>query len=290
MAVNTEVITDGTPPVTPTAPSDGSSPPPVIDQPTNEWRDWLLQQDEELQNDTILQPFKSFKEVAKSLSETKRWADGRVKLPDENTPPEEVNKFYSRLGVPEKPEEYQFSKVELPEGTAIDLSLLDAFKPVFHEAKLTRAQADKIQATYLKTVGEQQIKLVQEYQAEVAQKIEVLKNRWGDSYDAKLNQAIRFFNAAAPVSVRAYVEKNGLGNDADFIEWMYDQSVKTGEDTFRPGTPSDSEFKTLDDEIKAINNQIGSAEFRALGERDPKRLEIIKKREELYSKRYPQSE
>ena len=150
-----------------------------------------------------------------------------VKMPDENTPPDEVNKFYSRLGVPDKPEGYEFSKVDVPAGVGIDPTLVDSFKPIFLDAKLTKTQADKIQAAYLKSVTEQHNRLVQEYTTELNQKVEVLKGRWGDEFESKVGLAQRYFNKSAPPNVKAYVERNGLGNDPDFIEWMYQKGVET---------------------------------------------------------------
>jgi hypothetical protein len=239
---------------------------------------WLLSMPEELQNENLLQNFKTPEALARGYVETKKWADGRVKMPSEDASPEDLNQFYGRLGVPESPDKYEFTPVEAPAG--FDPKAVDEFRPVFHGLKLTKAQADGVQKAYLEKMKVQQDALVANYNTEKNQKIEVLRGRWGDKYDSNLEIAQRFFADASP-AVQAYIEQNGLGNHPDFIEFLYQKGTQTLEDTYRPGGDP-MVTKTLDDQIKAV-----TAELIALPEGDPRRKDVLTKRDALFNQRYP---
>jgi hypothetical protein len=254
---------------------------PVVDPvvPNN----WLLSMPEELQNDPSLNTFPDVERLARSYVETKRMVGDRFKLPDENTPADEVQKFYSRLGVPDTPEQYEFTKVDVPTAVVVEPTQLNAFKKVFHDAKLTKSQADKVQSEYLKTIAAQHNQLVQEYTTQMRQQEEVLKGRWGDSFENNKDLAIRTFEKNATPSLKVTVEKEGWGNNPDFIELFYNLGVATGEDKFVTGGPV--EAKSLDGEIKQVETELFN-----LSEGDPRYKELLKKRDELYNKRYPQPE
>lgn len=75
-----------------------------------------------------------------------------IGVPTSESPIEEWNNFYNKMGRPENPDGYEFDAVELPEElkrTDDDLALMSK---IFHEAGLTKEQAKKVLAETDKAV------------------------------------------------------------------------------------------------------------------------------------------
>jgi hypothetical protein len=78
--------------------------------------------------------------------------EGLVKVPGEGATPEEIAAFHKGLGVPEKPEDYDFTP---PEGADWNTDLIDQFKPVFHKLGVPPKAARELAAMHEQLVGEQ---------------------------------------------------------------------------------------------------------------------------------------
>jgi hypothetical protein len=264
---------------TPTEPVTGPVTEPVT-EPVAE-PNWLLSLPEEYQNSEILNQYKTIEDLAKGHIETKRMVGDRVKIPDENTTPEDVAKFYSRLGRPETPDGYEFTQVEMPPTLPIDENLLKGFKSKAHELGLTKKQADGVYVDYLNNIKEMNSKIIADYEAGVNQQLEVLKTRWGDQFEANKAAAINSFKQLASPSLQATVEKEGWGNHPDFVELFHKISVATSEDNLRPsGTPV---FSSLDEKIKTLHKEVADMPHGATG-----RKEKLEQLERLYKERYPE--
>lgn len=261
------------------APDDIGTPDVPDAAPAAE-QNWLLSMPEDLQNSEILSQYKKVEDLARGHVETKRMVGDRVKIPDENASPEEVAKFYARLGRPETPDGYEFSTVELPQEMPINESMIKSFKTKAHELGLSKKQADGIYTDYLNNFKEMHTKVLQDYEAGVNQQLDVLKGRWGDDFEKNKNAAVQAFNHFAPDGLKATVEKEGWGNHPDFVELFHNIAMATSEDVMRsPGTAA---FATLDEKIKAID-----LELFQLPEGAPNRRDKLAERERLYNERYP---
>lgn len=65
-----------------------------------------------------------------------------VQIPDDKAKPEDFDKFYGKLGRPEKPDGYEFKLPDgIPEGMPYNGELATAFKAEAHKAGLTAKQA-----------------------------------------------------------------------------------------------------------------------------------------------------
>jgi|WetSurMetagenome_2_1015567.scaffolds.fasta_scaffold168494_3 hypothetical protein len=263
------------------APDAGITAPVTDPAPAATGVSWLLEESEELQNDPILNQFKSRQEALKAVGEMKRYADARVKLPDENATPEDLSKFYTRLGRPETPDGYEFTSVELPPTMPMDEGMVKAFKIKAHELGLTKKQADGVYVDYLNNVKQMNDKILADYDAGVNQQMDVLKGRWGNQFEPNKNAAIQAFNQFASPTLKATVEKEGWGNNPDFVELFHKISVATGEDTLRsPGTVN---YSTIDEKIKTLDVEIFNMDVG-----DPMRSAKLQQREALYKERYPE--
>lgn len=87
---------------------------------------------------------KSYRELESEASKSK------IKLPDKDTKPEELDAFYNQLGRPEKPEGYEFKLPEkLPEAFPYEENTATEFKGISHKLRLTAEQAQGLHDWYV---------------------------------------------------------------------------------------------------------------------------------------------
>lgn len=107
-----------------------------------DWRPEAFRQDELFSGyenlDAALNDLKSLKTVQAAHEK-----NGFVTLPTETSSPEEVAKFYQKLGMPESAAEYGFKRPEeLPQGMDFSDEEAARFAQFAHEQKFTKSQAE----------------------------------------------------------------------------------------------------------------------------------------------------
>jgi hypothetical protein len=115
-----------------------------------------------------------------------------VRIPKSGAKPEEIRPLLTRLGLPEKPDGYDYKDVKLSEGAQETLA---QFNPIFHEVGLTNAQARRIVSAY----EELGAKAAANAEAESAAAIQAAEAKaraeWGKEFDAKADASVRFAQA-----------------------------------------------------------------------------------------------
>lgn len=190
--------------------NDGGNTPPA----------WTAQLDKDLQGNERLTSFKTIGEMGKAFLDTEGKLQNALFVPGEKATDEERAAFYSKLGRPEAPEKYSFTKPEgLPEDIPYSPELEGAFKQFAHKINLTDAQAKEIFNWYHNDIVIPSIN--QEKQgkeataaaakAELDKAVNQLKDVWkGDEFKVNLDLASRAFNSIA--------EKAGIKDEAvDFL-------------------------------------------------------------------------
>lgn len=115
--------------------------------------------------------------------------DGVIKLPDPNNQ-EEVNKFYTKLGRPEKPENYDIKiPSDVPE-EMVDSNTLNDARNMFFKLGLTSGQANALVQYELNKQAQEMDRLA----AEKDQGQQQLKQIWGADFEARKNAAKNYFN------------------------------------------------------------------------------------------------
>ena len=98
----------------------------------------------------------SFGKLAKIAVSAESLIGKSVQIPDDKAKPEDLDKFFNKLGRPEKPEGYEFKLPEgIPEGMPYDAEFAKAFKAVAHKAGATAKQAAEYHDFTVKWFGEQ---------------------------------------------------------------------------------------------------------------------------------------
>jgi hypothetical protein len=115
-----------------------------------------------------------------------------VRLPKGGAKPEDLRALYGRLGMPEKPDGYDYKDVKLSDGAE---ETLKQFNPVFHEAGLSNAQARRLVSAYEEFGAKAGESAQARITAEAAAAETKAKAEWGSEFEAKGQASVQFAEA-----------------------------------------------------------------------------------------------
>jgi hypothetical protein len=167
-------------------------------------------------------------DVVKSAMDAEAKMGTMAAIPNEKSTPEERAAFYTKLGVPEKPEGY---KLEKQPDLTYDEGQIKEFQTMAHKLGLSNDQANAM----FKEINGRAQKALQDYQTrtdEARVAIETgLKTEWGQKYDENLQVVTRGLKAFAPKDLLADAEATGMGNRKSFIQLFHKLGLTVKEDS-----------------------------------------------------------
>lgn len=192
---------------------------------------------------------KDFPGLAKQFVDSQKMIGGSVRVPKDDAPQEEWDKFYAKLGRPESADGYQFPLPEVPHGEW-NKDAVSSFKKAAHGLGLTPRQAQGLMTMY----ADMERQAVKQRGGATEARIGELKAEWGEAF--KNNLAIAK-SATRQLFGQKFIDmlnKTGLGDDPDLIRGM----VRVGKDLMEDGAIEVGEgFSSLDsvqDEINKVMN------------------------------------
>lgn len=211
------------------APAAGSAPAPAAPI------EWLKGADDltvgYVQNKGWKEPsqvLESYRNLEKLMGADK--AGNAVILPKPDATPEEMGKFYERLGRPSEPDGY---KLPMPEGANPDFAKAASAK--MHELGLTKQQGETLAAWWNEQASTAQSNLkAQTEQAYQADDL-ALKTEWGAAFNQKLAQAQAFVRGAGIKPEAIDKLQSAMGHKAT-MEFFANLGAKIGEADFVAGT------------------------------------------------------
>lgn len=251
--------------------------------------DWRSGIDQELQGDPSLADIKDINGLAKSyINAQKMVGADKVVIPGADASPDELNEFYNRLG---RPEQYEFEKIDLPEGFEHSEPMDNAMKQLMHETGLTNAQANKLYSGYLQYLGN-------EYQEALGQNDQMraewdsqLKRDLGKAYDESVDLSQRAAQELGGEELLKWFDETGQGDNPMFVKLFAKIGKMMSEAGAEPG-----DVKSFE-----MTPETAMAEIARL-QRDPNFMnqytdkeaqgheEAIKKMQYLYDYAYPNNE
>lgn len=189
------------------APADHSGPAPVE---SNDWRQSIPT---ELANHPALKDIKDHGDLVKGYVEAKDAAANMVAVPGADAKPEDWQAFYTKVGRPEKLEDYQETLkaegFEWAEGS-------EGLQKAVYEAGLTAQQVAQLS----KAIGE--MGAAQTAASELAQDnvIQSLRGEWGKNFDQRLGLAQEAIKKSRVEGVNQMLSETGIGNHPTFIKMM----------------------------------------------------------------------
>lgn len=195
----------------------------------------------ELRGDERLGKFGNASELAEEFLNQSDKLSQAVTIPGENASEQELVEFRRRLGVPEKPDEYEFEE-SLPE--EMQPKTFDKwYKETALGAGLSKEQAAALRKAFAEqyTAG---IKEVQKHkQASLEKTQKELREKYGDKYEENIVKAQRVVKTLGGDEFVSYLEESGLGNDPRMVDAMVRFANLVSEDTLVAGSVDGAQNK-----------------------------------------------
>lgn len=176
---------------------------------------WKMALGEEFKDDPTISKYASVPDLAKAhVSLQKLVGKDKISLPDKHATPEDWKGVFQKLGLPSKPEDYQF---EVPKD-AFNPEFVKDFKDVALNNNILPKQAEGLLKWYAdlqsKTTQQQDINAANERH----QTSDALRKEWGEAYQQKIvageTAARRFFNEQG----LAFLDNSGLSSNIHIVK------------------------------------------------------------------------
>lgn len=197
------------------------------------------------------------------------WASRKfIKLPGDDSKPEDLAEFHKALGVPEKPEDY-LKSVKLDNGAVIgdaDKPVIEAFTQAVHKAGAPPQVVSAALNWYFQQQESQAAALDEADDSFKREAMTALKEQHGPAFQRKVRATASLFNATsggpdAKNEKSFYARLLGgrtadgriIGDDPEFNNWLIGlaQEVNPAMTVVEDG---DQSGKSIDSEIKDIEN------------------------------------
>lgn len=146
---------------------------------------------EEYREEKFWDDIKDVPDFLKSYANQRKYIGQSVRIPGEDATPEDLNKFYSKLGRPEAPQSYQIG--DIPDSDKLDGNVIDWFKQVAYDEGLNQKQFNNLvdkyrnfQAKFTEGADEQRTSAMKQVEETLRR-----ADQWGHNYDRNLAYADR---------------------------------------------------------------------------------------------------
>lgn len=183
---------------------------------------WMSSLPDEYKQNEVLAKYENIGDAAKDLVTFK--SDGNlVRIPGEDASDEDRATFYSKLGRPEKHEDYKITKpADLPKDLPYTPEIESMFKQIAFDLNLSQGQASELHGKYYDLVKQGYADEAKEEDRVVEEAIGKLKDEWkGDDYKKNEAIAVRAFKKFGEGFESLLDEKVGnirLGNHPTFLK------------------------------------------------------------------------
>lgn len=219
---------------------------------------WTAQLDKDLQGNERLTQFKTIGEMGKAFLDTEGKLAGTITIPGEKATDEDRAAFYAKLGRPEAPDKYTFTKpADLPADVPYDPAVETAFKSLAHQQGLTDKQAGELHGWYYNLVKSGQ-EMQQKAEKEATEKaVNTLKDEWkGDAFKENTQLAVRAFQKFGGDEAKSFIENtkiNGLalGDHPTFLKIFANIGKAISDDSVHSGRDGGQQEMSDEDKAKA---------------------------------------
>jgi hypothetical protein len=141
-----------------------------------------------------------------------------AKLPGPQSKPEDVRAFWGKLGVPGKPEDYDFSNVKI-DGQALSEDLVTSLRQSLASANVAKDKATAIAESFVKWMNDGDSREKTVLEGRIAQEKQELEKSWGQNHQYNLlmaDQGARKFGLS-PEEVASISERIGVARTAEMF-------------------------------------------------------------------------
>ena len=193
-----------------------------------------------------------------------RKRESQVRVPGKDAKPEEIAAYHKAIGIPEKPELYEFP--ELPEGLELNDQVKESraqWSQRFHALGIPKQTASELSKLANEDAVRQAQAQIESDKAFATQQEAALRKEWpGEEYDRNktlANNAFREISSRVGVNVEALAQiemKDGrfLMDRAEIVRIFAAIGREMSEGTLGP-TLTESEADSIDDQISGVRAQ-----------------------------------
>lgn len=273
------------------------APPQVVTpaaQPEN-WRTQYLSGDPDLFSNATLAEIPDVQTLAKNHAHVQKLigADKIALLNDESTP-EERAAFFTRLGRPADPKDYDLEGVGPPEGVPMDEALQESMVGTMHDLGLNSDQVRGLLGAYNESIGGQFQEATGESQRSRDTAMEDFRKELGTSFEPQKDLAMRAFREATgdrfeEVANIQLADGGLLGDNVDLLRAFAKLGGKMSEHGLVGATASRSTLSPKESEAGIAKLESESAHI--LNDKNhPEHALTVEKRNTLYATAYPEEQ
>lgn len=207
--------------------------PPKNEPPKNEppagdkkdfastWKDYIP---EELKERPEWGNIKDVADLYKNYINSQQLISKSVRLPDANSTPEDIAKFYAKLGKPAAKTDYDFEYKPEKEGYIYNKDSFDftVFQDIADKANLTADQYKALAKAYIDINNENYLNYNQELSQNAARELKEAENKlkmeWGSQYNSNINSITEKVKQLYPESTLKRMQNAGLFRDPEFLK------------------------------------------------------------------------
>jgi hypothetical protein len=211
--------------------------------------------------------FSSKADAVRAINDFRK-RESQVRVPGKDAKPEEVAAYKKAIGIPEKPEDYEFPEVDKEAMTEEMKATRAEWSKKFHDLGLPKKTAKELVIAVNEMANRQAAATIEADKVFARQQEEKLRSEWkGEEYDRNLNMAnnaIRVIAGKTGVSIedlKKIETKDGrfLMDRTDMIRIFAAIGHEMDEGQLGPSL-TDSEMDTIDDNIRNVRAQISEAQ------------------------------
>lgn len=228
---------------------------------TNAAGDWISALPEEMRGFVQTKAFGTPADAILSYQNLEKLMGGSpdklIKLADNwDKDPAIQGEIFSKLGKPLKADDYQ---VEIPTENG-SKEMADWAKGVFHEANLTKAQAQVVSAKWNDYMKNQSATVAASSEKAVEAEMGALKKEWGAAYDQSVKQAQAAYREFG-LTQEAVSKMQGALGFSETMKFLQRVGSKVGEDGFTTGNSGNSGAMTPESASHQIKSYMADKNF-----------------------------
>ena len=229
---------------------NGGNPPTDKTDFGKNWKDYIP---EELKDRTEWSNIKEVGDLFKNYISGQQLISKSVRIPDSTSSPEDIAKFYTKLGKPASKEDYTFEyKPAKAEYTMYNKDSFDftVFKDIADKANLTAEQYQDLASAYIDINNENFLNYNETLKAKAAEELKDAENKlklaWGEQYNQNINSITEKVKKLYSEDTMKRMQGAGLFRDPDFLQaHLKLTKMMTGDTVFIEGNAVENVPQTL---------------------------------------------
>ena len=155
----------------------------------------------------------------------------KIPLPSDPNDDEGWARYFKAAGWPEKPDDYEFQRPDLPKDLPYDEDGEKYLRTVVHGAKLNKKQAQQVYDNIAKLQIQRHAEWSEAQRKQRGELEMALVREHGPNVEAVKGQALAVMQQYADGEFRQYLDQSGLGNDPRMVRFLASVAKAQGGDT-----------------------------------------------------------